>query len=130
MFLGNLIKVPAMVLCLGEPPGGFCDAGCCCCLSSLDVFTFPDCFSLPMKASTRSELYPGYFWLLYFCQVFSSQFYRERYSFEWACFTRRRFLPYAPSPTFLARFSDSDAGKNTPSRILLCACYHRVVPSG
>ena len=20
-----------MVLCLGEPPGGFCDVGCCCC---------------------------------------------------------------------------------------------------
>ena len=25
---------------------------------------------------------------------------------------------------------DSDTGRNTPSRILLCACPHRVVPSG
>ena len=58
----------------------------------------------PVKASTSSELYPDYFRLLYFCQAFLSQFYRERYGFEWAFFTRRRFLPYAPSPTFLVRF--------------------------
>ena len=75
-----------------------------------------------VKASTSPELYPGYFWLLYFFQVFLSQFYRERYGFECPFFTHRRFLPYASSPTFLARFCDSDAGRNTPSRIFLCAC--------
>ena len=32
-------------------------------------------------------------------------------------------------PQILARFSDSDASRNTPSRILLCACPHWVVPS-
>ena len=58
----------------------------------------------PVKASTGSELYPDFFRLLYFCQVFPSQFYRERYGFHWAFFTHRRFLPYAPSPTALARF--------------------------
>ena len=58
----------------------------------------------PVKASTSSELYPGYFQLLYFCQAFPSQFYRGHYSFEWEFFIHRRFLPYAPSPTFLARF--------------------------
>ena len=58
----------------------------------------------PVKASISSELYHGYFRLLYFCQAFSSHFYRERYGFEWAFFTHRRFLPYAPSPTFLAHF--------------------------
>ena len=26
----NSTKLPAMVLCLGEHPGGFCDVGCCC----------------------------------------------------------------------------------------------------
>ena len=31
--------------------------------------------------------------------------YRERYGFEWAFFTHRRFLPYAPSPTFYLRLS-------------------------
>ena len=38
-------------------------------------------------------------WLLsvaLFCQAFPSQFYRERYGFEWAFFTNRRFLSYAP----------------------------------
>ena len=54
----------------------------------------------PVKASTSTELYPGYFRLLYFCQAFSSQFYRERYGFEWAFFTHRRFLPCFPSPHF------------------------------
>ena len=39
-----------MVLASGEPPGGFCDVGCCCCFlffTSLEVFTFPGYFSLP-----------------------------------------------------------------------------------
>ena len=36
----------------------------------------------PVKTSTSSELYPGYFWLLYFCQAFPTQFYRERYGSE------------------------------------------------
>ena len=58
----------------------------------------------PVNASTGTELHPGYFRLLYFCQTFPWQFYHERYGFEWAFFTHRRFLPYAPSPTFLARF--------------------------
>ena len=35
-----------MILCLGEPPGGFCDVGCYC-VSSLEVFTFLGYFSLP-----------------------------------------------------------------------------------
>ena len=38
----------------------------------------------PVKASTSSEVYPGYFQLLYFCQAFPSQSYRERYGF-WVC---------------------------------------------
>ena len=29
--------------------------------------------------------------------------YRERYGFEWALFTHRRFLPYTPSPTFFTQ---------------------------
>ena len=34
-----------------------------------------------------------------------SQFYRECYGSEWAFFTHRRFLLYAPSPTFYLRLS-------------------------
>ena len=48
--------------------------------------------------------YPDYFRLLYFCQAFPSQFYHERYGFESAFLTHRRFLLCAPSPTFLAHF--------------------------
>ena len=68
----------------------------------------------PVKASTSSELYPGYFLLLYFCQVFWSHFYRERYGFERAFFTHRYFFTLHSFPTCLARFSDSDASRNTP----------------
>ena len=41
MFLGNsckLNKTPSDGTCLGEPPGGFCDVGSCCCFTSVDVF--------------------------------------------------------------------------------------------
>ena len=55
-----------------------------------------------VKVSTSSELYPGYFRLLYFCQDFPSQFYRQRYDFEWTFFTHGRF--YASSPIFLEYF--------------------------
>ena len=79
-----------MVLSLGEPPGGFCDVGCCCS-SFIAVFVmlflqFRATFTgtgtsspvllhaagtlpwllRPVKASTISELYPGYSWLLLF----------------------------------------------------------------
>ena len=41
------------------------------------------------------------------CDTFISTFpgssYREHYGFEWAFFTHRRFLPYAPSQTFLTQ---------------------------
>ena len=50
----NSTKLPAMVLCSGEPPGGFCDVGCCCCFSSLEVFTILGYFSLP------PALHPGF----------------------------------------------------------------------
>ena len=81
-----------------------------------------------VKASTSSELYPGYFRLLCFCQAFPSQFYRERF---WADIFYPQALFYlAVLPYIFGTFCDSDSGRNTPSRILLCACPHRVVPSG
>ena len=43
-------------------------------------------------------------------------------------FTHSRFLLCAPSPHF-DTFCDSDAGRNIPSRIALCACPHNVVSS-
>ena len=106
-----------MVLCLGEPLGGFCDVSCCCCFSFIFVLHsvvvlhlllffihFPGYFIMP------PALHPGFSgpWrpppalsstLTNFdCLCFF--IYRERYGFEWAFFTHRRFLPYAPSPRF------------------------------
>ena len=68
-------------------------------------------------------------WKFHF-QTSPPDIFEIRYGFEWAFFTRRRFSPYAPSLTFLARFCDSNAGRYTPSRIFLCACPHRAVLSG
>ena len=53
-----------------------------------------------VKVPTNFDLYLGYFHLFYFYQAFSSKFYRECNSFEWAFFTHRRFLPDTPSPQF------------------------------
>ena len=107
-----------MVLSLGEPPGGFCDVGCCCS-SFIAVFVmlflhFRATFTgtgtsspvllhaagtlpwllRPVKASTISELYLCSSRLLFF------SIYCGRYGFVRAFFTHRRFLPYASSPHF------------------------------
>ena len=91
------------------------------------VATFP-CLRQSTLASQGHEhfhqlwtLYPGYFRLLYFCQAFPPHFYRERYGFERVFFTHRRFLLCTPS-SHCGTFCDTDAGRNTPFRILLCAC--------
>ena len=37
--IGSLLsKTPSDGTCLGEPPGSFCNVGCCCCFTSLEVF--------------------------------------------------------------------------------------------
>ena len=120
-----------MVLCLGEPPVRLL---CCwlllffihCCSSFIFVlhlllfFIFrllyhatgtPTWFLRLVKASTSSELYLGYFRLpLLFI-------FRERYGFQWAFFTHRRFLPYAPFPTFLTQpaFNKASLGAGSSS---------------
>ena len=98
-----------MVLCLGEPPGGFYDVGCCSSFITVFVmlvvvvFTFPGYFSMP------PALHPGFSgpWrppsalsstlATFDCITFPSHFYRECHGFEWAFFIHRSFLPYAPS---------------------------------
>ena len=86
-----------MVLCLGEPSGGFCD-GCCCCFY-ISVLLFhasgtPPWLLRPVKASISSELANL---TTFDCFTFPSHFYHKRYGFERASFTLRRFLPYTPS---------------------------------
>ena len=118
-FLGQLNKTPSDGTLLGRTSRRFLWCWLWLLLLlllfySLEVFTFPGYFSLP------PALHPSFSgpwrpppaltlrWLLSvalsFARLFTSQFYRERYGFEWAIFSHRCFLPYAPSPTFLEQF--------------------------
>ena len=109
---------------LERTSGGFCSFCCCCCSSFIFIcwcFSFCWCcifiwfpgyfamspalhpsFSDPRRSPPALSSTPTTFDCLFFF------IYRERYGFEWAFFTHRRFLPYAPSqhfwhiPTFLA----------------------------
>ena len=90
----------------------FCYSVCCCCSSH--CFS-TSCLTLPWTIA--GFLHPFYSFrpahyrvicntfILTFPRSSFSQFYCERYGFQWAFFTHRRFLPYAPSPTFYLRLS-------------------------
>ena len=136
----NSTKLPAMVLCLGEPPGGFCDVGCCCCFSSLEAFTIPGYFSLPLA------LHPGFsgpwrpppalsstlatFSCFTFCQAFSVRVLPRALRFSVDIFYPQAFLSLHFFSDIFGTACDSDAGRSTLSSILICACPHRVVASG
>ena len=101
-----------MVLCLGEPSRSFLF----CCLS-LFVDVFHSVVVLPIAIRHHPSpfrwLSPSFYthfvllaqsiaeWFatLSFLTIPLSS-YRECYGFEWAFFTHRRFLPYAPSRHF------------------------------
>ena len=112
-----------MVLCLGEPPRRFL----WCWLSFLVFISFLYLyFVVVLYLSFFFILFPGYFttspalhpgfsgpWspppaLISTLTTFDCIFvfiYCKRCGFELAFFTHRRFLPYAPSPTFYLRLS-------------------------
>ena len=54
----QLNKTPSDGTCLGEPPGGFCDVGCCCFLPPLEVFHF---IAFRRHPSPFCELSPGFY---------------------------------------------------------------------
>ena len=60
---------------------------------------------------------------------FSVTVNHECYAFERAFLLTGVFLPSTPSP-LSGTFCNSDVGRNTPSRILLCACPHKIILSG
>ena len=101
-----------MVLCLGEPSRSFLF----CCLS-LFVDVFHSVVVLPIAIRHHPSPFRGlspsfYTHFVLLAQSIAEWFatlsfltiplssYRERYGFEWAFFTHRRFLPYAPSRHF------------------------------
>ena len=87
--------------------------------------------SQPVKASTGSELYPGYFRLTYFLPgFFRHSFTTSATVLSGHFFTHRLFFTLRSFTKIFRTVCDSDTGRNTPSRILLCACPHIVVPFG
>ena len=143
MFLGDfckLNKTPSDGTCLGEPPGGFCDVGCCCCFTSLEVFHSLFFDVIPHHFMSYRQVFTP---ILYFqpssLQSDSCHFHLNFSGFFCHSFTASAtVLRYLPTSFFylallshiLTRFCDSDTGRNTTSRILLFACPHRVVPFG
>ena len=136
----NSTKLSLMVLFFGEPLGGFCDVGCwCCCFSSLVVFMFPGYFYLP------PALHPGFsgpwrpplslsstlatFGCFTFARIFRHSFTASATVLS-GIFYPQAFFTLCSFTAIFGTFCGSDAGRNTPSRILLCAGRHRVVPSG
>ena len=103
-----------MVLCLGKPPGGFCDVGCCSFLFC-DVACCSSFIAFRRHPSSFRELLPGsYIYILYFqSSSLQSDFRHFHFNFSGPFFhsftvstlvlsghffTYRCFLPYAPSP--------------------------------
>ena len=137
-----------MVLCLGETPVRFL---CCCCSFLMCIFLCR-CFSFcccifiwfPGYFTTSSALYPGFSdpWrplpaLSSTPTTFDYLFffiYCERYGFECAFFTHRRFLPHAPSQHFwhnllLSRLPWEPAVIPWNFRALCWSSKHRSRPS-
>ena len=77
---------------------GFCDVGCC---YSLFIVVLHSLMFLHLRGPWRSP--PALSSTLATFDCFCFSIYRERYGFEWAFFTHRRFLPYTPSPIFLTQ---------------------------
>ena len=103
---------------------------CCCCYSFIASYVmlfFIHCFSassLNLPWTITRFLHPFYTFKPAHRRVIRgsdstrdllSQFYRERYGFEWAFFTHRRFLPFALSPTFLPAFIKALLGAGSSS---------------
>ena len=123
-----------MLLCLGEHLMRFLFL-CCCCSFFMCIFicqwsSFCCCIFIwfPGYFAMSPALHPGFSgpWrpppalsstpTTFDCLFFF--IYRERYGFEWAFFTHRRFLPYAPSQASLGagNYSSKFAGLHTDPR--------------
>ena len=139
MSLGDLTKLLAMVLCLGEPPGSFCDVGCCCCCFPHWKFlrfwaTFPCHRHSTVASQVREGLHQLWAlpWLLSVALLlpgFSVTVLPRALRFWVGIFYPQAFCTLCSFTDIFDTFCDSDAGRSTPCRNLLCACLHRVVPS-
>ena len=136
-------KTPSDNTCLGEPPESFYVVSVCCCFASLEVFHSLLCFSA--SSLTFLEAATGFSHAFYTFSAVHRRVIRNTFILTFLRFSitillralqfwAGVFLPtdvfyLALLPHILACFCDSDVGRNTLSRILLCACPHRIVPS-
>ena len=107
------------------------------CFSSLEVFTFPSYFSL------RPALHPGFsgprrpspalpprlLLVPLLLRDFSVTVLPRALRFWEGIFYPEAFFTSRSFTDIFGTFCDSDASRNTESRILLSACPHRVAPS-
>ena len=70
------------------------------------------------------------FGCLTFCQAFSVTVLPRALRFWVGIFYPQPFFTLLSFTKIFGTVCDSDTGRSTPSRILLCACPHRVVPFG
>ena len=126
-FKSKIQNLPAMVLCLGEPPRWFLlylhfifDLHFAVVVLRLSMFFIYRCTSFTFTSRQHPSpfrgLSPGFFThFILSAQPIAEWFatlsfstipwscYCKRYGFERAFLTHRHFLPYAPSPTFFTQ---------------------------
>ena len=125
-----------MVLAL-QNLGGVYDVGCCCCFSSLEVFHFIG-FRHHLSPSPFLWAITEFLHLFYTFNPAHRRVIRDTFILSILRFSLlprvlrfwADFFLLQPFFTLHSFACDSDANRNTPSRIYLCACPHRVVPSG
>ena len=124
----KLTKTPSDGACLREPPGGFCNFGCCFYLTRGFLFIAFDVIPQP-SVRYRRVFTP----ILYF-QPSSSQSESRHFHFNFSGLFRHSFTVIATVlrgnflhtgvfylallPYIFGTVCDSDVGRNTPSRIL------------
>ena len=133
-----------MVLCLGEPPRRFLLLTFhfhFVVVSSFHfyfilflLFFICRCSSFTFTSRHHLSLFRGLFYTFSpahcrlirdtFISTFPGSSYREHYGFECAFFTHRRFLLYAPSPTFLTQLAFIKASLGVGSSSLKFARLH------
>ena len=124
-----------MIVLSKEPPGGFCYVGCCVVFHNWRFFVLgllfyatstPPWLLRTLKTSTGSELYPGYFQFLLLpgSSITSLSHFIASATVFSGLLLRTGAFYLALLHTFW-HICDSDASRNTLSRIFLYECSHR-----
>ena len=131
-----------MVLCLGEPLGGLCHVGCCCYFPHWRILCFRAIFPCHQHLTLASQTceclqqlwaLTGLISFALLLPGFSVTVLPRALRFWGGILYPQAFFTLHTFPRFLALFVvfvTQMRGRNTQSRILLCAYPHRVVTYG